>query len=68
MPESETSVYNLVSDGQCEKYNNILWSGVKITLKTKFFYFKMVGSVSTSYALRVFFTLNSFIQSDILVV
>ena len=31
--ESKTPVYNLVSNGQCEKYNNIIWSGVKLSLK-----------------------------------
>ena len=27
------SVYNLHGNGQCEKYNDIIWSGVKLALK-----------------------------------
>ena len=33
IPTSKTSVYNPASNGQCEKYNDIIWSGVKLALK-----------------------------------
>ena len=33
IPTSKTSVYNPTSNGQCEKYNDIIWSGVKLALK-----------------------------------
>ena len=33
IPTSKTSVYNPASNGQCEKYNDIIWSGIKLALK-----------------------------------
>ena len=33
IPTSKTSVYNPASNGQCYKYNDIIWSGVKLALK-----------------------------------
>ena len=33
IPISITSVYNLACNGQCEKYNDIIWSGIKLALK-----------------------------------
>ena len=33
IPTSKTSAYNPASNGQCEKYNGIIWSGVKLALK-----------------------------------
>ena len=33
IPKSKTSVYNPASNGQCEKYYYIIWSGVKLALK-----------------------------------
>ena len=35
IPTSKTSVYNPTSNGQCEKYNDIIWSGVKLALKER---------------------------------
>ena len=35
IPTSRTSIYNPTSNGQCEKYNDIIWSGVKLALKDK---------------------------------
>ena len=32
---SRTSVYNLRGNGQCEKYNDVIWSGVKLALKSR---------------------------------
>ena len=32
---SYTSVYNLTGNGQCKKYNDVIWSGVKLALKDK---------------------------------
>ena len=32
IPTYKTSIYNPTSNGQCEKYNDIIWSGVKLTL------------------------------------
>ena len=33
IPTSKTSVYHPASNGQCEKYNDVIWSGVKLALK-----------------------------------
>ena len=33
IPTSKTLVYNPASNGQIEKYNDIIWSGVKLALK-----------------------------------
>ena len=35
IPTSRTSIYNPTSNGQCEKYSDIIWSGVKLALKNK---------------------------------
>ena len=32
---SRTSVYNPRGNGQCEKYNDVIWSGVKLALKSR---------------------------------
>ena len=32
---SKTSIYNPRGNGQCEKYNNTIWSGVKLALKDR---------------------------------
>ena len=32
---SKTSIYNQRGNGQCEKYNNTIWSGVKLALKDR---------------------------------
>ena len=32
---SRTSVYNPRDNGQCEKYNDVIWSGVKLALKSR---------------------------------
>ena len=32
---SRTSVYNPRGNGQCEKYNDVIWSGVKLALKLR---------------------------------
>ena len=58
IPTSKTTVYDSASNRQHEKYNGIIWSGVKFALKkSKFAYFKMGGSVATSSAFHVFFAL-----------
>ena len=33
IPTGKTSVYHPASNGQCEKYNDIIWSGVKLAIK-----------------------------------
>ena len=35
IPTSRTTMYKLTSNGRCEKYNDIIWSGVKVALKDK---------------------------------
>ena len=35
MSTSYTSVYNPQSNGQCERYNAIIWTAVKLSLKTR---------------------------------
>ena len=35
IPTSRTSTYNPTSNGQCERYNDIIWSDVKLALKDK---------------------------------
>ena len=35
IPTSKTSVYNPRSNGQCEKYNDIIWKGVQLSLKSR---------------------------------
>ena len=37
IPTSKTSVYHPTSNGQCEKYNDVIWSGVKLALKEQNF-------------------------------
>ena len=32
---SRTSVHNPKSNGQCEKFNNVIWTGVRLALKTQ---------------------------------
>ena len=32
---SNTSVYNPEGNGQCERYNNIIWTAIKLALKTE---------------------------------
>ena len=32
---SKTSIYNPRGNGQCEKYDNTIWSGVKLALKDR---------------------------------
>ena len=34
-PTNRTSVYNSASNGRCEKYNDIIWSCVKLALKDR---------------------------------
>ena len=33
IPTSKAPVHNPMSNDQCEKYNDIIWSGVKLALK-----------------------------------
>ena len=35
IPTSITSVYTPSCNGQCEKYNDIIWSGIKLALKER---------------------------------